>query len=263
MLKIRKTISKESFVLIKRIIFVQIVFGIIFPVAGFFIDEKALENTNSFFQIISVELSLTILVTFIDVITIIVIFLHWQKETYKPQKSLKSVIKGYISKGESKKIEFKETLRWDTITESTNRDLERVFLKTTAGFLNAEGGNLIVGINDKQQVIGLLRDYQTLPKKNNDGFQNHIIQLIKQGIGVNQLANIDIHFEKFNGNEICLVKIRPSTKPVFVTWNGSEEFFVRNGNTTNPLSIKEAVTYIEEHWKKEEPKKKPFLRRLF
>ena len=96
--------------------------------------------------------------------------------------------------GESKKVELKETLRWDIKENKINRDLEKVVLKTICGFLNSYGGTLIIGVNDKKEVTGLTRDYVTLPKKNSDGFQNHLIQLVKQAIGITHLHNIDIGF---------------------------------------------------------------------
>ena len=263
MLKVNYSLSKDSFILVKRIVLAQIVFGLIFPVAGFFIDEKALGSQLTLFRVISTELFLTLFVTLIDVITIIFIFIHWQKETFKPIKSKKSKIISLIKKGENKNIEFKETLRWDIKDNKTNRDLEKVVAKTICGFMNSFGGNLIVGISDNKIITGLSKDFQTLPKKNSDGFQNHLIQLLKQTIGVNYLQNVDIGFEKIEEKEICFIKIKKSDQPVFVKWNGNDEFYIRNGNTTNPLGIKEALSYIETHWKLEGPtKNKTFLRRL-
>jgi hypothetical protein len=250
--------------LISRIILAQIIFGVIFPVAGFFIDEKALSDKLMIFQILSVELFLTLFVTLIDVVTIVVIFIHWQKETFKPKKSKKSQLMTMIKKGESKNIEFKETLRWDTKVNKTNRDLEKVVAKTICGFMNALGGNLIIGVTDKKEVVGISYDYLTLPKKNSDGFQNHLIQMLKHSIGVNFLQFIDVGFEKIGEKEICHIKIKKSDRPVFVKWNGTDDFYVRNGNTTNPLGIKEAISYIDSNWRPiEDTKNKTFLQRLF
>ena len=264
MLKIKHTFSKDSFRLIKRIVLTQIFFGLIFPVAGFFIDEQSMQNKLMLFRVLSAEVFVTLVVILVDVVAIVIIFFHWQKETFKPKKSLKSVITALIKNGESKKVELKETLRWDIKENKINRDLEKVVLKTICGFLNSYGGTLIIGVNDKKEITGLTRDYVTLPKKNSDGFQNHLIQLVKQAIGITHLHNIDIGFEKLGGAEVCFLKIKKSDSPVFVRWNNEDEFYVRNGNSTNPIGIKEALVYIDTHWKEvEDTKNKSFLKRLF
>src|SRR3989344_5638861 len=110
MLKIKHTFSKDSFRLIKRIVLTQIFFGLIFPVAGFFIDEQSMQNKLMLFRVLSAEVFVTLVVILVDVVAIVIIFFHWQKETFKPKKSLKSVITALIKNGESKKVELKETL---------------------------------------------------------------------------------------------------------------------------------------------------------
>ena len=52
----------------------------------------------------------------------------------------KEDIEKLIKKDESQNLEFKSTLRWDVKQESVNKDLEKVILKTIAGFMNSDGG---------------------------------------------------------------------------------------------------------------------------
>ena len=44
-------------------------------------------------------------------------------------------------------------------------------VKTLAGFLNAEGGTLLIGVDDAGAVIGLAGDYEALRKRDRDGFE--------------------------------------------------------------------------------------------
>ena len=50
---------------------------------------------------------------------------------------------------------FKSTLRWSL--KENRKDAERVthaVVKTIAAFLNTEGGDLIIGVNDAGEVVG-------------------------------------------------------------------------------------------------------------
>jgi hypothetical protein len=64
---------------------------------------------------------------------------------------------------ESDTVEFKSSLRWSYQANKYDREMERVVVKTVAGFLNSyRGGNLIIGLDDKGEVLGLELDYSTL-----------------------------------------------------------------------------------------------------
>jgi len=43
---------------------------------------------------------------------------------------------------------------------------------------------------------------------------------------------------------MCWVRIEPSFRPVYVEQNGDFEFYVRLGNTTQPVNVKESAEYI-------------------
>jgi predicted HTH transcriptional regulator len=98
-------------------------------------------------------------------------------------------------------------------------------------------------------VIGLENDYKTLPKKNKDGFENHMSMLIKTMIGLSFTKYVSVTFETVDGKEICLVTVREAHKPAYFT-NGDkkEDFYVRVGNSTQPFSMSEMTEYIKTHW---------------
>lgn len=52
--------------------------------------------------------------------------------------------------------------------------------------------------------------------------------------------------------EVCLVQIRPSPKPRFVTESGKEAFYIRTGNATNALTLSEYTAYLQTHWTRQE-----------
>lgn len=155
-----------------------------------------------------------------------------------------------LQKGESAFVEFKETLRYDGRKGETSRELERMTLKTIAAFLNADGGTLLIGVNDEGKAVGLQNDYKTLTKKNRDGFENHLTMLVKTQIGLPFAKYVSVSFEDIDGQDICVVSVKEGHKPAYVQ-NGDkkEDFFVRVGNSTQPFSMSEAEEYIKTHWK--------------
>lgn len=166
------------------------------------------------------------------------------------KKEIKYDIRSIIKQKENRNLEFKETLRFDIKKSEVNKDLEKVIAKTIIGFLNAEGGNLIIGVSDKGEINGLSKDISTLPKKDIDGFQNHLTMIVKTMIGVNFLNNIDVNFENIEDKDICVISVKKGHKPAYLkNSDNKEEFFVRVGNSTQPLSMSEAEEYIKEQFK--------------
>ncbi len=165
------------------------------------------------------------------------------KEGKKEEK-----IRELILKGENEKLEIKSTLRFDLREGKLNKKLEYVIAKTVSSFLNADGGILLMGVDDEGNILGLEKDLQTLTKNNLDGFELHLRQVIKKYLGDNFEKYLNISFEKLDDKEICVVKISKSGKPVFITYEGEEKFFVRNGNSSIPKNRKEQSEYEKLHW---------------
>ncbi|MEJ2594132.1 MAG: ATP-binding protein [bacterium] len=88
-----------------------------------------------------------------------------------------------IRQGESEKLEFKSSVRWDYRQEIVNRDLEAVILKSIAAFANAKGGILIIGIRDDLTVLGLEPDFKSLKKQDVDYFELHLRTLVNNQFG--------------------------------------------------------------------------------
>src|SRR3989344_5984865 len=153
-------------------------------------------------------------------------------------------LESMIAEGEGHSIEFKETLRYDIRKGEVSKDVEHAVLKTIVGFMNADGGTLVIGVNDACEVMGLDRDFKALPKKNRDGFENHLSMLVKTMIGLPFAKYIGARFERSDGKDVCIVTVRESHKPAYLH-NGDrkEEFFVRVGNSTQPFTMSEAEEY--------------------
>lgn len=158
-----------------------------------------------------------------------------------------------LAQGEGGRIEFKQTLRWDVRKKAVSKDTERAIMKTIIGFLNADGGTLVIGVDDNANLVGLQEDFNSLPKKNRDSFENHFTALVKAMIGIKFRSLIHTRFEKIGEDEVCIIDVEPSSKPAYlIGLDGKEEFFVRTGNATNPFTMSEAEEYIAMRWKNRE-----------
>ncbi len=159
-------------------------------------------------------------------------------------------IEELILGGESEIIEFKSTLRYDLRQKEVNKKMEYAIAKTIAAFLNCDGGNLLIGIDDNMNALGLYDDLSTLKKTDLDGFELQLLEVIKKYIGNEYSTHIKISFPNYDNQPICRVKIAKSSKPVFTIFEGREDFFVRSGCSSQPLSREEQSIYEKEHWGK-------------
>jgi hypothetical protein len=163
-----------------------------------------------------------------------------------PQKE--NEITELIRLGENEYLEMKSTLRFDLREGVVNKNLEHVIAKTISAFLNANGGNLIIGVDDNGNVLGLEKDMETLTKKDVDGFELQLRQIISKYLNGSFEKYLKISFPDIEGKLICLAKISRSGKPVFVSHEGKDSFYVRIGNSSIPKNRQEQSEYEKLHW---------------
>ncbi|TAH40094.1 MAG: ATP-binding protein [Bacteroidetes bacterium] len=166
------------------------------------------------------------------------------KQILQQEGLIKRDILSIIKNGENDMMELKASLRYDFNKKEINRNLEEVIVKTIGGFMNTNGGRLFIGVSDKGEILGLKNDYLSLMKKDKDGFELKLFQLISNSIGPEYCSSIHAYFYEIEGNEICVLDISKSTEPVYVSYKQNITFYIRTGNSTQPLSVKEAVNYI-------------------
>ena len=106
---------------------------------------------------------------------------------------------------ESQNIEYKESWRDE-------------YLKWICGFANAQGGKLYIGINDKQQVVGVANSHRLL-----EDIPNKIVTTLGIVCDVN-LLNQD-------GKDYIEIDVEPSNMPI--SYKG--EYHLRSGATKQQL----------------------------
>lgn len=157
-------------------------------------------------------------------------------------------IEKLIEGGESDSVEFKSSIYYDYSTKQPNKVLTETIMKSIVGFLNYQGGNLIIGVDDAGKILGLKNDFGNFRKKNKDGFEQYFNNMFLQMIGAEYRTYVKLTFHKIDKELVCVIRVIPSDVPAFLKKNGTEEFFVRTGNTTNPLKTREMYNYLRLHW---------------
>ncbi len=159
-------------------------------------------------------------------------------------------VRGLMSGGESQTLEFKSSLRWDRREKRVNKELEEVVIKTLAGFLNGDGGILLLGVDDAGTAVGIEADYATLRKKDRDGFELHFQDLVARDLGAGSSPYLTVTFHEIDGHEVCQITVERSDHPIYVDEKKSAVFYLRTGNGTRPLPVDETVKYVQHRWGK-------------
>ncbi len=150
--------------------------------------------------------------------------------------------------GENAALEYKASMRWDLRTQQVNKALEKSIAKTVAGFLNSEGGTLLIGVVDDCTVLGIEYDLKTIGRKDTDGYEQKLHEVLSDALGVEFCQYQHVSFEQSEDKTLCIVRVEPSPKPVYLMDRDTKEFYVRVGNTTRPLDMQAAFDYISMHW---------------
>ena len=155
-----------------------------------------------------------------------------------------------IAGGESNFVEFKSTLRYCLRQESPQKYIEFSIMKAVNALLNSEGGTLIVGVDDAGEVLGLEYDLSSFGNKGKDGFLLHFDNMISSYLGKEYAADISGRFEVLEEQDIFVLEVNASNKPVFIEKDGAKLFFVRHSASSQPYDMSEAFEYINKHWTK-------------
>jgi ATP-dependent Lon protease len=156
-----------------------------------------------------------------------------------------------IAAGESKTVEFKQTARVNVHTGERDPVMEQMVIRSVAGFMNAEGGTLLIGVADDGEVRGVEPDYKTLGRKQNpDGFALWLTGLLDNVLGPAAASKVGVRFDDLGTGTVCRVDVEPGAAPAFVRGaKGTADFYVRLNNSTRLLNTAEALEYVRSRWR--------------
>lgn len=150
-----------------------------------------------------------------------------------------------VESGESEAVEFKSTLRTNLHTNNRDQRMEQSVLKTIAGFLNTNGGTLIIGLSDDGNPVGIEVD----GFENEDKMSLHLVNIIKARMGISAMTNVHIHFDDHKNSRVLVVNCQNSPSPVFVKDNEIERFYIRTGPSTTELTASQTQEFIKQRFR--------------
>ncbi|MFZ1282678.1 MAG: RNA-binding domain-containing protein [Propionicimonas sp.] len=171
------------------------------------------------------------------------------------QRPLRASVAELVARGESDRVEFKSTARINLHTGAKDERMEQVVAKTVGAFLNAEGGTLLIGVDDAGQALGLQPDFATLKSPDADRYELWLRDLLTTSLGQNAAALVAVDFAPLPGVDgeellVCRLACQPSPRPVYLraAKSGGTELWVRSGNSSRQLRVDEAADYVMHRW---------------
>ena len=150
-----------------------------------------------------------------------------------------------IDIGESEAVEFKSTLRINLHTRQEDKRMELAILRTLAGFLNTNGGTLIVGVSDDGTPVGIEADKFA----SEDKMSLHLVKIVKARMGPQAMTSMRVHFEDYDDSRVLVVRCKRWSVPIFVKDGETERFYVRTGPSTTELTASQTQSYIQQTFK--------------
>jgi len=150
-------------------------------------------------------------------------------------------IRELICQGESERLEFKSTLRFNLAAGKPGKEIELAVLKTLTAFMNTDGGVLVVGVDDEGQALGLDTD----GFENDDHVLRHFTSIFAQHVGVEHLSSMIFAVRALDGRKILLAECFRSSEPVILKGGKDEEFYVRAGPSSRKLSLSEFMRRVK------------------
>ena len=148
-----------------------------------------------------------------------------------------------IAEGESGVLEFKQTLRFNLKSGKNGKEIEHASLKSVAGFLNSEGGILLIGVADDGAVAGFEEDRF----ENADKALLHFNNLVNQQIGTEFSRYLESRVIEVQGKNVLAVHCLPAAAPAILDTGKIEEFYVRSGPASRQLTLSQFYDWLQRH----------------
>jgi hypothetical protein len=162
--------------------------------------------------------------------------------TPAPQTTIS--VSDLINSGETDAVEFKSTMRVNRHTSQQDDRMQVSVLKTIAGFLNAKGGTLLIGVGDDGEVLGIEADGFS----NEDAALLHLGNLISARLGDVFRPYVHPRFEDQEGGRVLVVRCEPGPRGAYLKDGQLQKFFVRGGNATAELQGSAITDYVRQRF---------------
>jgi len=159
---------------------------------------------------------------------------------------------------EDEKKEFKSSIVFPAGQTSPDIDKQLgIICRTIAGFMNANGGTLYIGVSDNGYVCGIESDYSHLNdgdddytyKENDDSYLQKITNRLCQALGKTAGTLVNMRIEEEEGKKYCIVDIKKAARPI---WFYGNKLFVRMVTTNRKLHGDEITQFVLDRVSKNE-----------
>ena len=151
---------------------------------------------------------------------------------------------------ENEKKEFKSSIVYPASETTANIGKQLgIICKTIAGFMNANGGTLYIGVMDNGYICGIEGDYSHLNdgdddysyKENDDGYLQVITNSICKILGRTAGRLVSMSIEQEDDRKYCVIEIKKASLPIWFTGN---KLFVRMITTNRKLNGDEITQFV-------------------
>ncbi|MEX2243521.1 MAG: ATP-binding protein [Fimbriimonadaceae bacterium] len=144
---------------------------------------------------------------------------------------------------EGPEVEYKASFEWDPRRGAASPEMRHGTLRTIAAFLNSDGGDLYIGVDDKGVPVGMD------PGQSEDEFESRLREFMKNALDPLPLGGVALRFEEMQGQVVCVVAVSPQPGVTYLVWKdrhgqGQESVFVRDGNRTIELRGRERDAFV-------------------
>ena len=167
-----------------------------------------------------------------------------QRYAFDTRQLPEETVRRMIAGGESERLEFKSTLRWNLKADRPGKEIELACLKTVAAFMNSDGGTLLVGVSDDGRVTGTSAD----GFDNDDKYLQHFSNIFKQHIGLEFSEYVEFALRPVGERQVLVVTCRKSARPVFLKNKREEHFYIRSGPSSRDLTPSQMLEYVQERF---------------
>lgn len=156
-----------------------------------------------------------------------------------------------IARGEGPEIEFKSSALHDLRTNAKNKDLLDEISKHVAGFWNASGGDLLVGVADDGTITGIDCDFPYVHHNNEDGWVRRIEEHLDNRLGSHVTAKVRISVDEVGDGSVGRIRVPRGDEPVFhlskaKSGDTTEVLWLRRNNSTSELTGRDLALWIKD-----------------
>ncbi|MFW9889848.1 MAG: RNA-binding domain-containing protein [Candidatus Thorarchaeota archaeon] len=180
---------------------------------------------------------------------------EWHTHAMRSSLVEAKALKALIDRGEDDKVEFKSSFSYNKYTHEADENLEMAVFKAIGGFMNSDGGQLLIGVTDEGEIYGLENDFDLLrgPRAKSlmqirDKFKRRLSNRMRSiGFKEAHLKLYKLRFVNVESHDVCHIDVKTAPIPVYLPKDGAKYLPVRLDGETRLYGLEEALEYFKTH----------------